>query len=120
MGDNTGSLNSKYFLIDGADGDDWYVWLNDGTGVDPAIPDRTGIEVAYSQDASATDIATAVGLELDTYCTSLVDVTVVDDLITFDQSQSGLGGLDDGDSGFTVTYSASSGILDGTITAKMV
>ncbi len=65
--DVSGSLNSKYFLVNTAtDAIQYYVWLNvNSLGVDPAISGKTGVEVAVATSASANTIATAVAAALD-------------------------------------------------------
>lgn len=65
--DVAGSLNSKYFLLN-SEGQPatsaYYVWLDNGTGVDPMVPGRTGIHVTYTNNATANTlgglIATAI------------------------------------------------------------
>lgn len=61
VADVAGSLNSKYFLLSaGNNGINYYVWINvDSTGVDPAIPLKTGLEVDISSGDTAATIATA-------------------------------------------------------------
>lgn len=122
VADSAGSLNSTYFLIDGADGDNWYVWYNiNSAGVDPAIADRTGIEVAAATGASADDIATATRSALSA-CTSIEDIGGATNHVTFSQTEVGPGNVEDGadPTTFTITYSANSGTLTATITAKQV
>jgi hypothetical protein len=55
VADVAGSLNSKYFLASSMT-DDYYFWFDNGSGVDPAIPDRTGVQVIYTDDDSASTI----------------------------------------------------------------
>lgn len=66
IGDVAGSLNSKYFFINsGANVYQLYVWYNkDGTGVDPAIAGRIGVEIEYNEGDSATVIAAVTELIL--------------------------------------------------------
>jgi len=58
VADVGGSLNNKYFYINSAyDDTEYYVWINVASGgTDPAIPGKTGIEVAISTNATAADI----------------------------------------------------------------
>ncbi len=53
--DSSGSLNSKYFLASSKTAD-YYFWLDDGMGVDPMIAGRTGIQVVYSDNATAATL----------------------------------------------------------------
>lgn len=84
--DIAGSLNSKYFLLNGGGsaGLGYYVWLDNGTGVNPALPGKTGIQVTYANDDTAATIggliATAVaavgsGLIFSTSGTTTVTIT---------------------------------------------
>jgi hypothetical protein len=56
VADVAGSLNDKYFLASSVS-DDYYFWFDNGTGTDPAIPDRTGVQVTYTDDDTADTIA---------------------------------------------------------------
>lgn len=58
-GDTAGSLNSKYFFLTSSN-NNYYVWLNNGTGVDPMISGYTGIEVPYSNNDNDIGIADAI------------------------------------------------------------
>lgn len=65
VADVAGSLNSKYFLLSSIDAvtkarKDFYLWLDDGTGVDPAIAGRTAIHVTYTDADTAATIATDI------------------------------------------------------------
>ncbi len=58
VGDTLGSLNSTYFTFASAlDATHYYVWYDDGAGVDPAIPGATPIQVIYTIGDSADTIA---------------------------------------------------------------
>ncbi len=121
VADVSGSLNSKFFTIDGADGTDWYVWFDNGTGVDPAPTGRTGVHVTYTNDDSA---ATLGGL----IRTALASVTSIDTIAganavaTFSQTDPGPGALADGSAatGFTLAYTTTTGVLNAWITGKML
>lgn len=61
VADVASSLNSKYFLVSSINlvtkaAKAFYVWLSDGTGVDPAVPGRTGVPVVYTPGDSASTI----------------------------------------------------------------
>lgn len=64
--DTAGSLNGRYFLINsGQNEKQFYVWYNvGGTGVDPAIANREGIEVPLSFNDVAEIVALATQLVL--------------------------------------------------------
>lgn len=55
VADVAGSLNNKYFLASSTTAD-YYFWFDDGAGVDPAIPGRTGIHVTYTDGDTANTI----------------------------------------------------------------
>lgn len=57
--DNAGSLNNKYFYINGTEDKTlYYVWFNvDGAGTDPKIAGRCGIEVPISINDDAYFVA---------------------------------------------------------------
>ncbi len=121
VADVTGSLNSTYFLIDGSDGDDWYVWLDNGTGVDPMVAGRTGIQVVYTDDDTASAIAGFIRTAL-AACTSIETIGGSTSHVTFEQVDPGPGNVEDGAdaTGFNFAYTAGTGVLDGVIVAKMV
>lgn len=55
----------EYFMIHSVN-ESFYVWYSkDGVGVDPQVPDATGIEVALSSGDAAGDVGTATQTELD-------------------------------------------------------
>lgn len=55
VADTAGSLNSKYFLFNSVTVA-YYVWFDNGAGVDPAIAGRTGVHVTYTNGDSANTI----------------------------------------------------------------
>lgn len=59
--DSSGSLNSTYFTFNSAgDVKGFYVWFNiNSAGVDPAVANRTGIQVTGATNATAATLATA-------------------------------------------------------------
>lgn len=105
VADVAGSLNDTYFIINSAlNATSYYVWLNvNNAGTDPAIADKTGVEIAVATGASADTIATAIKVALD----ALADfvATVVTDTVTVTNASDGATtDLDDtGSTGFTLT-----------------
>jgi len=67
VADDTSSLNDKYFYLNAANNaTKYYVWMNVGAaGTDPAISGRTGVEVTFAEDATASTVATAVASAVD-------------------------------------------------------
>lgn len=61
------NLNNSYFTISSADDlINYYVWFNvNGEGVDPAIANKTGVEVAIAASAADTAVASALETALD-------------------------------------------------------
>jgi hypothetical protein len=59
--DSSGSRNSTYLLFsDASNLHQYYLWFNiNSAGVDPAVANRTGIEVVGATDATANTLATA-------------------------------------------------------------
>lgn len=62
VADVAGSLASKYFYLNGPFNQDlYYFWFSvSGTGTDPMISGRTGIEVAIVTNATAAAVASAI------------------------------------------------------------
>lgn len=110
VADVSSSLNSTYFLLPaGDDGSMYYVWLNvDGNGIDPAVPQATGIEVTINENDGAATVATAVAsiinAEADFSASSLGSLVTVTNVV---------GGLtetpEDVDTGFTITVTVKGG-----------
>lgn len=89
VADTAGSLNNKYFLISaGNSGINYYVWMNvNSAGTDPMIAGKTGVEVALSTGATASQVATAVAAALDALTTFAS--TAVSTVATVTNSQTG-------------------------------
>ena len=65
VADVSGSLNGTYFIIySGGNRTQYYVWFNNGSAPDPAIPNAVGIEVSYANNAKASTLANLVAIEL--------------------------------------------------------
>lgn len=62
VADVSGSLNSKYFLLNSFNNaNKYYVWFNiNSAGVDPAIAGRTGVPITGATNATAATLGTAV------------------------------------------------------------
>jgi hypothetical protein len=64
VADLLGSLNNTYFTLTSIHPvgvqKNFYVWFDDGAGVDPALPGATGIQVVYADNDSANTLATLV------------------------------------------------------------
>lgn len=59
--DVTGSLDGEYWDMNTVDNDGvetaYYIWLDNGSSVDPAIAGKTGVQVTYADDDTASAIA---------------------------------------------------------------
>jgi hypothetical protein len=67
VGDSAGSLNNTYWLFSSPkDGVDYYVWYSvSGGGVDPAVANRTGIQVDIETNDPSFIVAQATKLFLE-------------------------------------------------------
>ena len=76
--DIAGSLNSKYFLINGPISKNlYYVWYNvDSSGVDPLISGREAIEVPISSNDSKSIVALATTLAMGLNSNFSIDFTI--------------------------------------------
>lgn len=111
IADVAGSLAGCYFLISVAPGGsppvDLYIWFEiGGVGSNPAIPDRTGIQVIAATNASANTLASTIASTITGVAPSaFASVSAVGNVVTFVQNQLGSSGLADGtpplDTGFT-------------------
>lgn len=121
-GVNSNLLN-KYYLIN-TDGVDYYVWMNvNSEGVDPAVPSRTGIMVAFAAGAINNTVASADGTAL-AAVPEITNIVTVGHTTTFDQTNPGPG-FSVADSiaaptNFTIGSTGGSGVLNCYITHKMI
>lgn len=102
VANTSGSLNGTYFLISSPTVN-YYVWLStDGTGVDPEVATRTGINVDLpAGDSTADEVAEAIQAVLDAH--SAFSATVETDTVTVTNAVAGAAtDVGAGDSGFTV------------------
>jgi hypothetical protein len=107
--DTAGSLSGKYFLISGGgtSGISYYVWLDNGSGVDPAVPGLTGIQVTYSNNDSAATIGAAIATALAAVHSSNDFTTSGTTTVTVTNKVAGpFVRASAGTSGFTVTTTA--------------
>ncbi len=67
VADVSGSLNSKYFLLNSANaGTGYYVWMNvNSAGVDPLVAGRTGVPITVATNDSAATIGAAIQVAID-------------------------------------------------------
>ena len=87
VADVSSSLNSTYFYYDTPD-TAYYVWFNvDSAGTDPGINNRTGIEVAISENDSADTVASALQTALNDI--SGITATVSTDTVTATNDSTG-------------------------------
>lgn len=67
------SLEDDYFLFETTDFDavitEYYMWYNGGTGSDPALAGKTGVEVTFTSGDTANTIATLSKAALDALAT---------------------------------------------------
>lgn len=101
IADVVGSLNNKYFTIDtGQTEKKYYVWYNvDGTGSDPNIPDREGIEIPIQQNDAAEFVALATQMFLNLK-PELKVTKLLNAKIKIENNLSGTSSLDDFNTGF--------------------
>jgi hypothetical protein len=116
VADVAGSLNSKYFLIN-SPSVGYYVWYDiNSSGVDPALPGKTGLVVAAATGATAAQIATATRAVLDAHA-AFVCPAPVGAVMTVTNAVAGAASdTAAGNSGFTVStttqgVSASAGMM---------
>ncbi len=122
VADVAGSLNSKYFLLNSANGGtNYYVWINVASGgVDPMVAGRTGVPVAISTSDTANTIATAVASAIDALATFVAPAPGAN-VITVTNSASGpFTPASDFNTGFTFAVTVGNGTLNSFITAKMI
>lgn len=65
---------SSYFTFDGTNSNDFYVWYNvDGGGTDPAVANRTGIEVDILSTDTTPEVAKKTQIAINSKFFALVD-----------------------------------------------
>lgn len=124
VADVAGSLAGRYFLISAGDsGTNYYIWFKvSGSGSDPAIVGRTGVEIAISTNDSATAVAAAVAAVLNPMSdfaasSSLAVLTITNALggLTTDAAagNSGFSVSVTTQGGHSITYTASDSLTEG-------
>jgi len=108
----------------------YYVWFNGGTGVDPAVSGKTGVEVTITSGDTAAVVAAAIKTAVDTADIPCF-VTVASDVVTIENQVQGAvtAETDSGATGFTlavgtvglsVELGATSGPLDLALSTEAV
>lgn len=123
VADVSGSLNSKYFLLEDASGaNKYYVWFNiNSAGVDPAVAGRTGVQITGSTNASAATLGTAVASAVAALNSTNSFTTSGTSTVTITDKVAGpLVIASDGTAatGFTFTATTGSGLLTGLVSGK--
>lgn len=106
VSDVAGSLNNKYFLLNsGLDKNQYYVWYNvGGTGTDPNVTGRTGIEVPINFNEQDAVIALATKLIIQTVAPSDFDFKLFSNNLELTNKQYGeTTNASDFNTGFNVT-----------------
>jgi len=107
IADVAGNLDAAHFLL----GDLFYVWLDTGSSVDPAVAGRTGITVVITANDSAVTIAGLIqaAVDLNANFSAIVSSNVVTfTAVTTDD----VSGAIDVDSGFAFQETQEGGSLD--------
>lgn len=109
VADVSDSLDGTYFLLNSANNEQlYYVWFSTGAGaLDPEITGRVGIKVTIATNATANEVAVALGSALaSTIFTASVLTNNVE--ITWDKNGNTDGAVD-GDTGFTFNSPTTAG-----------
>lgn len=123
VADVSGSLNSKYFLLNSGNNVNlYYVWFNiNSAGVDPTIAGRTGIQVSGATNASASTLGTALATAVGAVDSSNDFSTSGTSTVTITNKVAGPSlPASDGTAptGFTFTSTAGAGLLTGYVSGK--
>lgn len=90
--DITGSLSTEYWDLNVIGSDletetQYYVWLNNGSSVDPALSGKTGIQVTYADDDTGATIAALAQAAID--ATTGVTATASGATVTYENDYIG-------------------------------
>lgn len=125
-GNAAGVLNNKYFFINAVPGAfpdptaSFYVWYNsDGTGTDPMVADRTGIEVDIQDGDANTDVAQNTADAINAV-SAYFGASNLGAVVTIDPVTSGGGLVVDHNTGFAITNHTTDGVLSVYVSAKAV
>jgi hypothetical protein len=104
IADVSGSLNNRFFLLNGAGGLKYCVWMNVASaGVDPSIPGYTSVEVVLATNATANDVADAVAAALDPLAAFVAPNPGAATVTCTNATAGDVSAPDAGNSGFTLT-----------------
>ncbi len=124
VADVAGSLNSTYFLLNsGNNASLFYVWFDDGGGVDPLIAGRTGVPITYTDDDSAATIGATMAAAIAAlggaalFSTSGTSTVTVTNLVAGPTAQAVDGAAP---TGFTFALTTGSGLLTATVSGKSI
>lgn len=102
--DNAGSLDEKYFIF-GAPGLDFFVWFNGG-GTAPVVSGATAIPVVFTDNATATTIASALATAVNANANLHAVVSACDPTLVYIQAKEAGApptAAADSDTGFVIT-----------------
>lgn len=89
VADVANSLNNKYFTLSSANNEtNYYVWYSTGTGIDPALPGKTGIKVTLTTGDGANTVASKTKAMLNTYSDFSVGVST--NVVTITNTNKGI------------------------------
>ena len=122
VADVAGSLNSTYFLLNsGNNAHLYYVWFDDGGGVDPMIAGRTGVQVTYTDDDTAATLGASMATAIAALGGSAVFTATGTSTVTITNLVAGpMTPAVDGSvpTGFTFTATTGAGLLNAYIAGK--
>lgn len=119
VGDTAGSLAGKYFLLNSANASTaYYVWFKvSGTGADPMIAGRTGVEVDITSGDNAAAVGTALATAVDALALFVATGTTT---VTITNSASGpFTPISDGTSPLNTGFTFATTVGGGTMTVNM-
>jgi hypothetical protein len=107
----SGALNSTYFTLSSINlvtktQKNFYLWLDDGSGVDPAIAGKTGIHVTYTVLDTANTIATNIRAALNALTNDFVASGSAAAVIITNVAQGPVPAAADGTAATTFTFGA--------------
>ncbi len=121
VADVAGNLNSTWFNLSSINlvtklQKDFYVWLDNGTGVDPLVAGRTGIQVTYTNGDTADALATAIRAALNALTNDFTATGATNAVITHSKAAGPVTVASDGTAPTTFTFgSATLGVVSNLI-----